>query len=313
MSEFAVRRAPVLVGLTVGLALGLLYTWVIAPVELVNTYPALMRIDHRHDWIRMAALSYAADGDLARARYRLDGLRREDVADALQALIEEYAATGRPADTLRRLTTLAQALDVHTPAMLVYLHTPAPTRRPTRTPTPTQPPTLHIAPSLPSDTPEPTLTPTPYTSSPLPTPTPEVTGTVPTITPTPTPPLPARLRLSQREQICEPSLPLRIEIVVKDEQGEQVPGVAVWLMWLGGADRAVTGLKPDRGAGYADFAAEPDVSYSLGTSELGMPLVAGLRIESCPAQGDEEPPLGSWRILLQPPLATDEPTNDDGR
>ena len=71
MSRFLTRTAAIIIGLGVGLALGLVYTWVVNPVELVNTYPALMRTDYRRDWVRLAALSYAADGDIQRVRARL--------------------------------------------------------------------------------------------------------------------------------------------------------------------------------------------------------------------------------------------------
>jgi hypothetical protein len=290
VSSPSVRRAAPIIGLVVGLAFGLVYTWVIAPAELINTYPALLRTDYRWDWVRLAALSYVADGDLERARARLDGLRQEDVTGAIQALIEEYAAAGHPADTLRRLTALAEALDVHTPAMLVYLYTPTSSPPvPTSTPSPTP-------------TSAPTKTSKPYSLSPLTTPTPKPTRTPRPPTPTPLPPPP--FRLVQQEQICEPEQAVHIEVVVQDEHGAGLAGVTVWLIWPGGADRAVTGLKPRDGVGYADFDAELGVSYALSIGELGMPLVTDLRIESCPAEKkEEEPQLGSWRIVLerQPP------------
>ncbi len=297
MSGFSARQLAPVIGLVVGLTLGLVYAWIITPVELVNTYPALLRTDHRQDWARLAALSYVADGNLGRARARLEGLKHEDVASAIQVLIEEYAAAGRPADTLRSLTTLAKALDVHTPAMLVYLYTPtssspAYASEPSLTPTPT--PTARLS-SLKSHTP------TPHASSPLATPTRKPTRTPrpPTPTPLPLPPF----QLAQQEQICKSGQTPHIEVVVRDEHGAGLAGVEVWLMWPGGADRAMTGLKPQSGAGYADFNAERgvpgSVNYSLGIGELGMPLVTDLRIAFCPPKKGKEPLLGSWRIVLE--------------
>jgi hypothetical protein len=105
--------------------------------------------------------------------------------------------------------------------------------------------------------------------------------------------------LIQQEQVCEARQTPRIEVVVMDERGAGLPGAVVWLMWSGGADRAVTGLKPQYGAGYADFNAEPGVIYALGVGELAIPLVSDLQLESCPAQEGEEPQLGSWRIVLK--------------
>jgi hypothetical protein len=281
-----------IIGLVIGLALGLVYTWVIAPVELVNTRPVLLRTDYRLDWVRLVALSYVVDGDIERARARLDGLKHEDVSSATQVLIEECAAAGRPADILRSLTMLAQALDVYTPAMLVYLHTPTSSSPPAYTSAPS--PTLTPTPPL-------THTPTPHASSPLVTPTRKPTRTP--RPPTPTPPLLPPFQLAQQEQICKPGQTPRIEVVVRDEHSMGLAGVEVWLMWPGGADRAITGLKPKSGAGYADFNAERGVTepinYTLGISELGMPLVTDLQIAPCPAQKGKEPLLGSWRIVLE--------------
>jgi len=106
--------------------------------------------------------------------------------------------------------------------------------------------------------------------------------------------------VTEQEQICQPGQPLHIEIVVQDERGAGLSGVEVWLIWPGGADRAVTGLKPRFGAGYADFNVEWGVSYSLGIGELGMPLITDLRIERCPVEAGGEPMMGSWRIVLEP-------------
>lgn len=306
MSRFPVRPVALIVGLVLGVALGLLYTWVINPVELVNTYPALMRSDYRQDWVRLVALSTIADGDLTRAQVRLEGLEQEDVTSAIRVLIEEYAAAGRPADTLRSLTALAETLDVYTPAMLVYLYTPVSSpAAPVHTPLPAFTP-------MPVYTPEP---PTPslpavLTLSPTRTPTPQPGSVSPSATsrsapagtplPSPTPSLFSRLYLAGQEQVCRPEQPLHIEVVVRDERGTGLPGVEVWLVWTAGADRAVTGLKPSNGAGYADFDAEPGVRYALSVGELGRPLVTGLQMEPCPTQGSGEPALGSWRLVVEP-------------
>jgi hypothetical protein len=290
-----IQRFSLFIGLAIGLVLGLAYTWYIAPVELVNTYPALMRSDFRADWVRMAALSYVADRDLERAVRRMEGLERQDVADAIKDLIDEYAAAGRSAETMRRLTTLAQALDVHTPAMLVYLDTPSELATPSPTPRPTLPAT-------PTDG----TTPTPELTS-VPTVRPTRTPRPPTPTPTPVPPF----QVAEKEQLCRPGQSPHIEVVVQDENGDELPGIEVWLMWQDGADRAVTGLKPDRGQGYVDFDVEPDVEYALGTSELGVGLVSGLRIEPCSETEGQDAMMGSWLITLgrrAQATSTPEPT-----
>ncbi len=63
------------VGLIVGLALGLLYAWVISPVEWKDASPSLLSEPYRQEWLRMAIDSYAAnrDADLALTRYQALG------------------------------------------------------------------------------------------------------------------------------------------------------------------------------------------------------------------------------------------------
>lgn len=289
--------------LVIGLGLGLYYAWVIDPVEFTNTSPDLLRSEHQRKWVELAALSYVVDGDMERAERRLDQVDGAVVESELKRLIEDGADGGRAAETMRALSSLAHHLDVETPAMLVYLNTPSPSTRVTPTP---GPPTETATPTR-------TLSPSPSPELSTDTPTPRPTRFYPGETPTPVP-LPPFM-LAEREQICEPDGRLRIEVVVLDGEGEGIAGKAVWLTWSGGADRAVTGLKPGEGPGYADFWVEPGERYGVSVSELGMPQVSGLRIEPCPegeVEGADagEMVMGSWRIVLQrrPPTPTPTPT-----
>ena len=98
-----------------------------------------------------------------------------------------------------------------------------------------------------------------------------------------------------------------IEVMIEDEQGDGVPGLEVWLMQADVADRAVTGLKPAKGLGTVDFAASIGESYTIAVGQLAKPLVTGLELRTCPAEGDDDAPLlGAWRIvIIYRPLATD--------
>ena len=120
----------------------------------------------------------------------------------------------------------------------------------------------------------------------------------------------------EKEQLCDPTnaQPFRIEVLVQDEDGDGVPGVELWLTWAEGADRAVTGLKPGEGPGYADFNVDPETTYAISVGELGLPLITNLQLEECPieeaAEEDAEenltpdediaPIIGSWRIVIAP-------------
>jgi hypothetical protein len=80
---------PVL-ALAVGIGLGLLYAWVVDPVEWVNGIPAQMRPELRLDYMRMAIDSYSVnnDGELAYDRYQALG------ETAAQSLTEVGADPG---------------------------------------------------------------------------------------------------------------------------------------------------------------------------------------------------------------------------
>lgn len=286
------RRTDFLVltgGVVLGLALGLIYAWLIDPVELVNTTPDLMQLNHRHEWIRLAALSYAADGDLERAETRLAPLPRNDVEEALVALIEAYAAQGRPAETMRALSRLAEELGVYTPAMDVYLGTSAATPPP---PSPTSP----------AADPTPSPTTPPPTALPA-TPTPIVLATT---SPVPTS-IASPYRVLTRTAICTGTTS-QLQVLVwsppqeppEDEEEEppqraSLSGVVLWLTWPGGADRAVTGLRPWIDPGYADFKLEPEVPYALSIDEPNAPVLSGLTAPTCPAASTP----GSWRIVVE--------------
>jgi len=76
--------------LVVGIGLGLLYAWVIDPVEYVNGVPSQMRPELRLDYLRMAIDSFSVnnDGELAYDRYQALG------ETATQSLTEVGADPG---------------------------------------------------------------------------------------------------------------------------------------------------------------------------------------------------------------------------
>lgn len=57
--------------LSLGAVLGLIYGWVINPVQYVDTPPAALRVDYKSDYVLMVAEAYQAEGDLELAARRL--------------------------------------------------------------------------------------------------------------------------------------------------------------------------------------------------------------------------------------------------
>ncbi len=79
--EIITRKSfAVIVALIAGLALGLLYAWVLQPVQLVDADISQLREDLRVDYLRMAIDSYSvnADAELAIQRYESLGENKEE-------------------------------------------------------------------------------------------------------------------------------------------------------------------------------------------------------------------------------------------
>jgi hypothetical protein len=106
-------RYPVLLlGLILGIAAGLLYGWVIRPVEYFDTSPDALRIDYQTDYVLMVAESFSSDQNLELARVRLASLGPETpdtyLTEALlYATQEEFSSKD-----LDRLEELLQAFSV---------------------------------------------------------------------------------------------------------------------------------------------------------------------------------------------------------
>jgi hypothetical protein len=90
------QRKSVLAGtaLALGLALGVLYAWVISPVKWVDGVPAQLREDLRVDYLRMIIDSYVVNEDADQAFDRFDSLG-EDKSELLTVVGEE-PGTVRP-------------------------------------------------------------------------------------------------------------------------------------------------------------------------------------------------------------------------
>jgi hypothetical protein len=292
------RRWPgclvLLIGLALGLAAGLGYTWGLNPVQFYNTDPVDLRPQYKETWILLVAAAYRQDGDLERALSRLTGLEDPQIGRTVAELTEQYIQAGRSATRIRALAALADALGARTPAMLIYLATPEPTLFFTPTPQPPTATATHLPTSTATTTPTSTSTATPTaTRTPTPTATPRPTSTQP-----PTATRPAPYSLEERQRICpSPGKTPRIQIFVQTQEGAGLPGSEIWVTWSGGVDRFITGLKPDIGLGYADFDMTPGIVYAVAVGDPTQQIASGLQAESC-SSGEGGIPLSSWRLVI---------------
>ncbi len=292
-----------LVGLILGTAGALVYAWLIDPVAYYDTTPPLMRADYQETWIRLSVLAYGAEGAMERTRLRLSGLPEARVRAVLERTLEDVVAEGRPLTVLQRIAELAKLYGLDTTSVRIYTDsgefeltpdtvTLVPfTPTPSATPSPLPSPTLTLRPTLTHTPSPPTPKPT-FTASPVPSPTPTRVFTSP-------------YRLLEQSPMCK-TRPVITLTVVREvtqtvrgrEQLEQVgvPGLEVWLLWDDGADHAITGLRPDEGLGYADFAVEPERTYNLYlASPMGVP-VASLHVRPC--TGTEQGAWMGWSLLI---------------
>ena len=298
-------------GLIFGIILGLLYAWIISPIEYVDTAPNTLRSDYQDAYRLAIAMAFQSTGDLARAQARLNLLEGNDDALALAEQAQRHLGEGGTADEAQALANLAAML-----GQAPIPFTASPTLTYTESP-PTETPTLTLSPTA-TDTATPEFT---QTATQTITPTATLTPTIgPTSTPTLTPPAtntpaPTRTQIPTRTatptlsppfvldkqiQVCNPKLiDPQIQIFINDAAGQGVPGVKVTITWEDGQESIFTGLKPEIDIGYADFVMNPEEIYTLQVSSGGQ-IISDLFAPECEDDGSERY-WGSWRLIFKHP------------
>jgi len=76
-------------------------------------------------------------------------------------------------------------------------------------------------------------------------------------------------------------------------------GTEIIISWNGNEEHFFTGIKPELGNGYADFAMDPNQSYSLRLA-TGSTAVSGLSAPSCEDE-DGNQYWGSLRLKFEQP------------
>jgi hypothetical protein len=279
-------------GLALGLALGLLYAWVLAPVQYVDTAPASLRADFKDQFRIMIAAAESANGNLPRAQARLALLGDPDPSAALME--QSRRSSGQAA---LALAGLAQAIGPSVsaepsqtatiPATETSLPRPSASATPVSSATVGAPRTTRVGPT-------PTLT-----ASEQPSNTPRSTFTPrPTLTPTATPGSP--FALVSQEVVCDQDLqPGLLQVDISDADGRPVAGAEILIAWQGGQESVFTGLKPELGDGYADFAMQAGVIYSLRLA-MESETASDLSIPACETP-DGTPFAGGIRLEFEQP------------
>lgn len=255
-----------LTGLLLGLALGLLFAWVISPIQYSNIAPVSLAASDQDQYRKMIALAYGADQDLPRARERLKLVVSGDAQQALVAQAQHMLAEKQSAREARALAVLAAALSqpLDQPT-LIALGTTTPTASsttlggPAAVQTPTAP-----APTVLS------LTAPPATA------TAQVGG--------------ALFILKSKQEVCDGSVPSgKMLVQVNDQNGKPLPGIKITITWQDGEDTFYTGLAPQVNPGYADFSMKPDTTYQVKVGQAG-DIAGDLRMGQC---------AGGWKLTFQ--------------
>ena len=108
------RYVYFIIAIVVGIALGLLYGWVLSPVELVDTNPATLRVDFKTDYVLMVAEAYSADHDLNQAICQLALLGGEPKQSVENATVFAVEVSYTPED-LVMLNELRAVLETWEP------------------------------------------------------------------------------------------------------------------------------------------------------------------------------------------------------
>jgi hypothetical protein len=283
------KRFPwlALVTLILGLGVGVLYSWFIAPAPIKQTSPNTLRADFKDELRSLIAASYASTGDLERARARLALLGDADPLAALNAQAQQMLAAGKAFETVQQVARLAADLQKPPPE-------PAPTTTRVPTHTPTSLSTRAAATNPVSDGTE-TIIPEQVIEPPatLSTPTPRPTRT--------STPLPGRAyELIAQDTLCEADLQEGLlQVIVTDSRRKQVAGVEIIVTWDGGEERFFTGFKPELGNGFADFVMQTGIVYTVRVGTGGAP-VTNVSPPGCLAE-DGTSYIGVIRLSFQQP------------
>jgi len=278
-----------LVAVLLGFGIGLVYAWLLSPVQFVDAGPDMLASEFKDDFRVAIASAFAANGDLDRARARLVLLGEENSAETLTAQAQRMLAAGESFESIQNVARLAAALQGQSVSRPVT--TPPSATNASNVVLPTlvdKSPTLTLEASSQIIQAELTATSAP----PLP------ATARPTRTATPT--IGAPYQLVGEETICDPILTERIlQIVVINSTRKQVPGVEIVISWASGEEHVFTGLKPEIGNGYADYSMTSDTSYSVRLVEGGSPA-SNISTPPC-TDPDGNPYEGGVRLTFQQP------------
>ena len=107
-----------------GIALGLLYGWVLNPVKFVDTTPASLRADYQTDYVLMVAEAYHSDQNSELAARRLAIFGGQTPAAISQTALQNARQFGYSQNDLTLIQELTRAMQAAQPASTASQGTP---------------------------------------------------------------------------------------------------------------------------------------------------------------------------------------------
>jgi uncharacterized membrane protein YccC len=104
-----------LTGVVLGIILGILFAWVISPVKYVDTAPESLNDEFKDQYRVLIASAYVANGDLVRAKARLELLDEADIYLVVAEQAQQMLAEGGSVEEAQALGRLALALGQEIP------------------------------------------------------------------------------------------------------------------------------------------------------------------------------------------------------
>jgi hypothetical protein len=105
----------IFVAALIGIALGLVYGWVIAPIEYIDITPNILREDYRADYVLMVAEAHQNEQDPETAARRLAILGSESPAEITASTLNYATNNGFTQDEILLLQGLLTAMQTYQP------------------------------------------------------------------------------------------------------------------------------------------------------------------------------------------------------
>ncbi len=244
-----------------GVAGGLYYAWVLDPIQDYDATPDTLQPQDRFVYLALIGDLYIYEDDLSQAEARLEALGIQADGSVLAGLIEEYLDGGGRPEEVRNLARLAEVLGASGGILLVFASVPAPS------------PEVALR-----------LSPQPEASQ----------------TPAPTSTAAPSFRLVEQTAVCaQPGQPGQIAVSVWDPEGNGLSGVEIVVSWATGQDHFMTGLRPEQGAGYADFQMAPQTQYEVSLAGFRGDVAQGLTSDLSPGLCPTGTVGLDWRVTFQ--------------